>query len=219
MKRICAAIILLATGCQQSETDLTGPALFAWLFGAESNRRYEAIQAAFAAWQLPIAPELGRLEYTERPAYWISFSDSQCSYEGKEVSGCPLNNEQIVGFCSPSTSGDDIERFDLVSRPAEDTDLLVRILTHELGHCLGLNHSNDTTDIMYFTTQFPVLEPDTDELERLQRLYSGTYTGADLPFVLTDGGQPILADLSRPFVISPDLMVAGSYQAGEVDLQ
>jgi len=52
----------------------------------------------------------------------------------------------------------------------ENQDNLIRVLAHELGHSLGMEHVSDPNAIMYYLNQGKNIQPTTDDLTELKKV-------------------------------------------------
>jgi hypothetical protein len=78
-----------------------------------------------------------------------------------------VNSFVIVG-CTVRMSGN------LVFGSPQEVDFFKTVLRHELIHCLGLGHANDSNDLMYGTLNaYPKLISECLDVEALKALYVG----------------------------------------------
>lgn len=72
------------------------------------------------------------------------------------------------GIYESSQSGEKITIFEFTSHNA-----LVRVLAHEFGHALGLDHNNNKNSIMYYLNTSTSLTPTKDDLAALTAICKG----------------------------------------------
>ncbi|MBW7857414.1 MAG: matrixin family metalloprotease [Leptonema sp. (in: Bacteria)] len=94
------------------------------------------------------------------PPNWLAISDRNCLAMGVPYGlrqNCPLSNAAVLGVCqivNSQITGEILNTTILIARDFQLNDSValderISVLTHEIGHCLGLTHSNTNSDIMY----------------------------------------------------------------------
>ncbi len=83
---------------------------------------------------------------------------------------------------------------DIVKSSAE----LVGVLVHELGHLMGLGHSDNPASIMYANPYNQLLHPRADDIQAARTLYGNG------SLVIEDINQPIAQWLYAPYADAPD---------------
>ena len=130
-------------------------------------------QQAFLQWSQVSSITFGEVEnYLAESDLMIGF------YRGDYGDGFPFYGPgQVVAYSFPPTDGrlhyDGDEQWSNDVPPPKDSYDLVWVAIHEIGHLLGLQHSNDPNAIM-----FPVMEPgkskrtlSADDIAALKALY------------------------------------------------
>jgi len=122
----------------------------------EGTKVIEAFRRAFAAWQVPLSPIVfTSTSEQEKANILINFAhegdaDLPESFGGDEVLAYayfPIDNYSEMWF-------DESERWGSMSSSSRID--LFKVAVHELGHSLGLGHTNAAKDIMQ-----PIYDPDT----------------------------------------------------------
>lgn len=115
------------------------------------------------------------------PPNWLAMSDRNCLAMGTPLEmrqNCPLANTAVLGVCqivNSQINGEILNTTILIARDfqmdeAKALDERISVITHEIGHCLGLTHSNTTTDIMYPNLS-GANHPSAGELTAIQSSY------------------------------------------------
>lgn len=119
----------------------------------------------------------------------LAQSDWLLTGEGTEIIECD------IGFYGVNTHGPIDWSTDLGATPGDAYDL-VHVVTHEMGHCLGLDHSEFPDAIMYPSTMPGVATRDLacDDMAGLQALYGVMGDEADCSDEAGAYGPPSLAE-------------------------
>ncbi|OWR40976.1 hypothetical protein KGM_212426 [Danaus plexippus plexippus] len=157
--------------------------------------RVEALMAnALAVW----APH-GNLRFKSLS----SAADIQVSFASKDHGdGFPFDGPgHVVAHAFPPPHGamhfDDDEQWgDNANEEDEDVTDFFAVAVHEVGHALGLSHSNVKSSVMYPYYQVPVEKLHEDDILGMQELYLKE--------------QPSSAEIAASFTIAPRSTVADS---------
>ncbi len=117
------------------------------------------------------------------PANWITVTDDLCNATGVPAdlqgsSNCPFYQTNVIGICQIRVWGGTASIADttLVIRKSYQDNMAVSetrkkaVFSHEIGHCLGLRHTNNIDYVMYpFITDTP--SPHADELSAIHEAY------------------------------------------------
>lgn len=182
----------------------------------------ERAQAALAAWQLDLdTGDLAALrtmgdDFTaHNPPHWITVADESCAAEGVGDglrADCPLN-EAVIGVCETRYYPDTGEIVDTTlvvfdgfqEGDASEADKLA-VFVHEIGHCMGLRHSDTEQHVMYPTTSGADM-PANVELGAVAKAYLPTAQEppkgiADKFFAKTSAGATVRIMSAPAFAIS-----------------
>ena len=143
------------------------------------------------AWNIDLAQNIfGSSRNTSKnfqynPQNWLTVSDNTCVATGippvadLEGGTCPLVGG-VIGVCytrvytSGSLAGQIVDTtlmlLDTFQNGADTEAEKQSVFTHEIGHCLGLQHSGSTADIMFSDTS-GANTPSVDELLSIQSAY------------------------------------------------
>ena len=143
-----------------------------------------------AAWQIGLAQGVTGFtrnldnESGHNPPNWITVTDSTCQARGVPdtlSANCALAGG-VIGICQVRffTAGEvgrivDSTMLQLASFQNGSTSEAEKqsVFTHEIGHCLGLQHSGSTADIMFASTA-GADTPSAGELSSVASAYSPT---------------------------------------------
>lgn len=131
----------------------------------------EALRSAFSWWQMQV-PYLKFTEVDsnyENPNIYIGFYDRR-----HRTDRCPFGTD-LAHLYHAADGRDEIHLHMALNwtqyRTAPHEYPIYNIAIHEIGHALGLNHSNEITSVMYRTfTKFPVRIA-TSMLDDLKKMY------------------------------------------------
>jgi len=106
---------------------------------------------------------LGDSYTAHNPKNWITASGNDCVAVGVpsslQGSGCPFGGS-VIGVCETryyTSTGEIVDSTLLMNKNYQDSSFNSNsdkqsVFTHEIGHCLGLKHTNVITNIMYPST-------------------------------------------------------------------
>ena len=142
-KKFLIAAALMLIGCGGAKDPSLHP----------QQELYEPLQEAVARWNPKIA-QCGRsLSIT------ADDGDFVVRYGTPFRGGDAMANTHV----DPVTGGGEVIVSELASDPAHDSDGLVKTLTHELGHVLGADDSDNPNDLMYWSEN-GVMDPTDNDV-------------------------------------------------------
>jgi hypothetical protein len=143
-----------------------------------ANEEYDAVRRAFGTWQ-PFVPfsfrETPRVTEADITITWVTGNDSDFQFKSGIVahSDFPLGCSRVTkNLPLPLHFNNENYRWGIVgSKRSVDVETAA---LHEIGHLLGLDHSNIRGTVMFseLTPGLVRRSLTADDLERVQRLYS-----------------------------------------------
>lgn len=138
-------------GCKYHRNDFT----YAFLNGTSDltgGREKNIVRQAFQAWEGVANLRFNEVQPGQNPDFRIAWrSGNHGDGEGFDGAGNVLAHAFFPPSCGGPNAGDlhfdDAETW--TSDPGSDGILLLQVAIHEIGHLLGLSHSQDNEAIMY----------------------------------------------------------------------
>jgi hypothetical protein len=117
----------------------------------------------------------GPSAYFDGPGNTIAWSEMPCGEKDRQI-------KQAYDWDEPWTA-------DLARRPGI---LALSVMAHEMGHALGLDHSENPGELMAPFYNPTVIKPTPGDIQRIQELYGEPASGGD--FVANVRGQLTATD-------------------------
>ncbi len=174
-------------GCQYDETDLT----YAFLNSTPDltvDRQREIIREAFGVWAEVTPLRFTEVDPGDNPTFPISFErgnhgDGAPFDDGGTIEGNTLAHAFFPGACGGINAGslhfDEFESW--VDGATAGGIRLLNVSIHEIGHLLGLSHSNNQDAIMFAFYDDDVDSLRQDDINGIQALYGARPAGSPLP--------------------------------------
>ena len=168
-----AAAPFVLRGCSYDRKRLT----YAFLNGTSDlpgNREQDIVRQAFGAWEAVADLEFVEVSPAQGPDFRIAWRTADHG-DGSSFDG--PGNTLAHAFFPPPCGGpnagdlhfDDGERF--IDDPAAQGILLLQVAIHEIGHLLGLSHSQDQDAIMFAFYSPDRVNLSQDDVDGIQTLY------------------------------------------------
>ena len=170
-------------GCQYPNTNLS----FAFINGTPDlpgQHEQELVREAFANWAAVTQLRFNEVEPNESPDFPISWErlnhgDASPFDEGGTIQGNTLAHAFFPPPCGGRFAGamhfDEFENWTDAARPGSIR--LLNVAIHEIGHLLGLSHSNNRDAIMFAFYDDNVDSLRQDDINGIQALYGGPPSG------------------------------------------
>ncbi len=180
-------------GCKYSQTNLT----YAFINGTPdlpAQREREIVREAFEAWAAVTPLRFSEVEPNGSPDFPVSWErrnhgDASPFDDGGTIQGNTLAHAFYPPPCGGRFSGamhfDEFENWTDQAQP--NSIRLLNVAIHEIGHLLGLSHSNNRQAIMFAFYDDDMDSLRQDDIDGIQELY-----GSPPP-----GMIPIRGELSR----------------------
>lgn len=200
MKYLCIIFLLLFVSCKDdvvvdSRTNIIIESIKSWGL-SDINIKFSTVR-------------------TTNDPNWITSAGSDCMSTGipLEETGenCSFLDSDIVGMCISNhddngvyTDTTIIIRNDAYVNYSDLT--LSHLFSHEIGHCLGLNHTRDDNDVMNIFVFSPPY-PNKREVKLIKDVYeNGRTDGLDDNFTYWVKGVPVKHKHYPVFTIHSDIM-------------
>jgi hypothetical protein len=183
------------------------------------------------AWHIGIAPDqlapvrrLGDRHTAHSPKNWITVAGTDCQAEGVPdtmTGNCPLTGD-VIGVCElrVSPGGEIVDSTVLLLDSyqygdARESDK-VSTFVHEVGHCLGLRHSSQASNVMYPTAQ-GADRPSAGELAAVAEAYRPRVKAPSAQtrdgYFAVEEGNPVRQFAFPSFAISAAIGMPGTVRA------
>ena len=106
---------------------------------------------------------------TNHPPVIVNYEAGPTVYAAGDTIG-PIAGVCYMTIYDPFVIIDQVENGFIPTGMPRPHDVLPQIIAHEVGHCLGLDHSTLTTDLMYPTA--PVSAPSWHDLYRYHQTFA-----------------------------------------------
>jgi len=188
-------IILLLNNCVTRSTKQDDTLIQLILANSLLSRQYYSlVEQSINNWDLNIetSPANKRDMDNLDPEHWVGVSrDMNCDENGFNISsirnicqrGKEIGGENLAGLCVPNyEKSGKINNVTVILNynflfSDKVTDLQKEyIITHEIGHCLGLEHVNDINNLMYPSISFTRTLDYSIQKEILKRYYNSNIT-------------------------------------------
>ena len=179
-------------GCKYPSTDLT----YAFFNGTSDlalGRDQGLVRQAFDAWAAVTPLRFTEVAPTETPTFAISWAranhgDGTSFDDGGSIQGNVLAHAFFPPPCGGTFAGAlHFDEFELwTDAAAPEAVRLLNVATHEIGHLLGLDHSNNRQAIMFAFYDDAVDSLRQDDIDGIQTLYGRP-----------SGASPIFGQLQR----------------------
>lgn len=167
-------------------------------------RRFIKAMEEWKASDINFEYSIGSTRDENDPQNWVTYSTTDCNAFGihkKEV----CKGSKFIGLCLINYSSNTItvssividEKYQNAMNVSEEEK--VKVFIHEIGHCLGLDHSDNRNDVMFPDTS-GALYPSEKEKQAIFQMYSGQTVTDSFRFVNGD-----LRNESIKFVLSADV--------------
>ncbi len=163
---------------------------------------------ALSAWQIGLRTDLvgtSRVEgggsTASDPPNWITWADEGCAAAGVSDTlraSCPFSDPTIIGVCFTTffNTGEILETTAILRRSYQESlvgeSRKLAVVIHEIGHCLGLKHTDSTSNIM-FASVTDTTGPSAAEFAAIDSVYqplqSPSASTRDAFFDVTSAGN------------------------------
>lgn len=193
-------------GCKYQRNDLT----YAFINGTSDlpgGREREIVQQAFRAWEGVANLRFSEVQATQNPDFRIAWrSGNHGDGSGFDGPGNTLAHAFFPPPCGGPNAGD--MHFDeaetWIEDPSENGILLLQVAIHEIGHLLGLSHSQDNSAIMFAFYSPDRVNLAQDDIDGITTLYGAPSNvaplalSADARGTLPRGGEEEIFELPVP---------------------
>ena len=193
-------------GCKYQRNDLT----FAFLNGTPDlagGREQDIVRQAFQAWEGVANLRFSEVQPNENPDFRIAWrSGNHGDGDGFDGAGNVLAHAFFPPPCGGPNAGD--MHFDeaetWIDDPTGTGILLLQVAIHEIGHLLGLSHSQDQSAIMFAFYSPDRVNLAQDDINGITTLYGSPSAASSLTLsgsaagTLPRGGEQGIFELEVP---------------------
>jgi hypothetical protein len=201
-------------GCSYDKHELS----FAFLNGTSDlpgNREREIVRQAFQAWEAVANLHFMEVGAGDNPDFRIAWrSGDHGDGSPFDDQGGPEGNTLAHAFFPPTCGGahagdlhfDEAETW--IDDPSGSGILLLQVAIHEIGHLLGLSHSDDNSAIMFAFYAPDRVNLAQDDIQGITALYGERSENRDLTLsktvtgTLADSGAEVTYELTVPANLS-----------------
>ncbi len=156
--------------------------LFSELASTGSTQQWQtAFEQAFNEWLSPLGTHVTKVADAGQPFGSFGPTQGDLRFGDIRVGAVPLSNNVLAeaiphSVISQGTWAGDI----LLNSNADwhDWQQVLSVALHEIGHVLGVGHSNDPASPKFFHGESSATKPTSNDIKELQRLYAGVRLNA-----------------------------------------